>query len=495
MHLEQPSAPQDSPQISLARLVEMLGPDWNEGPGPLYAKLGAALRSIVETGFLASGTRLPPERDLAKQLFISRSTVVSAYSVLRDEGVVASRQGSGTWVHNRRQGTFSDEAALSALVQSSYLSSFIDPSPAPIDLTVPMPVAALESIVGMMLPGELGRDLLREATPVGYQPLGLPSLRRQIARYLEARGLPTDEEDLLITSGAQQAISLLLNLFVRPNDAVIVENPTYRGLVDALTPSHARPVTLPIEDANLPGRLRELIDADAPRLIFITPTCHYPTGLTVPEHQRRSLVEVAARASVPIVEDTVNADLSLERPPPYLATYADGLTPVILVGSASKIVWGGLRVGWIRASSPLISRLARLKALSDMGTSLLSQIVVRELLGNLDAILTTQRNELRDSLELMEDTLNAHLPDWRWRRPHGGRSMWIRLPRGDARHFAQFALMSGVAVTAGDTLSVDGSFADHLRLPFVYPPEIIREACQRLSHAWMAYSESLIRGE
>jgi DNA-binding transcriptional MocR family regulator len=428
---------------------------------------------------------------LADTLYMSRSTVAAAYAVLRDEGIVTSRQGSGTWIW-ARPGTFGDEHTLSALAQDTYLTSFIDPSPAAIDLTVPMPTAALDIVFSAVLPRRLGAELLRETTPVGYQPRGLASLRGLLAEYHAARGLPTSPNQILITSGAQQAFSLILALFVRPQDEVIVENPTYRGLIDSLLFSRVRSIPLTVDKVGVPSRLADLLSTHAPRLIFLTPTCQYPTGITMPDECRREVARLANRFSVPVVEDAVLNDLSLEPPPPLLSSYAPGPAPVLLVGSASKILWGGLRVGWIRAPTPLISRLARLKALADMGTSAVSQVVFRELLRGLEErLLSIQRDEVRTSLELMEDALRSHLPEWRWRRPEGGRTLWVRLPRGDARDFAQVALAHGIAVTSGETLSIDGSFTDHLRIPFVFPPKLISEGSHRLEDAWAAYTPLL----
>ena len=474
-------------QPTAADLTAVLGERWVEGSGPLYEKLAGSLRRAVEHGYLPAGTYLPSERLLAQALFVSRSTVVAAYRLLRAEGVLASRQGSGTWVRGRVAGTFRDEETLSILTRDPYLSSFIDASPVPIDLTVPAPRAALESIAARGLLADVGAELLREATPLGYQARGLPSFRRAVARYLHARGLPTSEDDILITSGGQQAISLLLSLFLRPKDEVIVENPSYRGLIDALLFARARVLPVAIDDPNLPSWLHDLATTQAPRLVYLTPTCHNPTGFTLGPETRREVVRVAAKLGVPIVEDTVLADLSLEEPPSYLASYAKRPSSVIVIGSLSKAIWGGLRVGWIRASSPIISRLARLKALTDLGTSAVSQIVALELMTNIEPILQVQRDEVRTSLALMEDLLGVHAPDWTWRRPSGGRSVWIRLPQGKSKDLAQLALMYGVALSAGSTLSFDESFEDYLRLPFVHPPEIMREGCRRLGDAWTSY--------
>jgi DNA-binding transcriptional MocR family regulator len=473
-------------------VIASLGQRWVDGPGPLYEKLARSLQSAIDGGYLPGGAHLPSERALARALFVSRSTVVSAYRLLRTHGALASKQGSGTWVRGRAAGTFGVEEGLSILARDPYLSSFIDASPVPIDLTVPAPRAALEKIAETGLLRDVGLKLLNDAAPLGYHPRGLRSFRRALVRHLESRGLPTAEDELLVTTGGQQAISLLLNLFLRPNDDAIVENPSYRGLIDALLFNRARVLPLPIESTKLPSQLHALATTHAPRLIYLTPTCHNPTGSTLDVEIRREIVRIATKLDVPLIEDMVLSDLSLQEPPSPLASYARRTSSVIVVGSLSKVIWGGLRIGWIRAASPIISRLARLKAVADMGTSAVSQIVALELLPSLDqGILKTQRQEVKTSLALVEELLRTHAPGWTWRRPEGGRSLWIRLPRGDGGDFAQLALLHGVAVSAGPTLSFDESFKTHIRLQFVQPPEILREGCWRLGDAWNAYMAQL----
>jgi DNA-binding transcriptional MocR family regulator len=140
----------------------------------------------------------------------------------------------------------------------------------------------------------------------------------------------------------------------------------------------------------------------------------------------------------------------------------------------------------------MISRLARLKAVADMGTSAISQLIALELMRNhIDEIIELQRSEVERSLELATSLLEMHTPQWRWQQPRGGRSLWIRLPKGDGREFAQFALLQGVAVSAGPTLSFDNDYADHIRLQFVQPVALLHEGARRLGDAWQAYLASL----
>jgi DNA-binding transcriptional MocR family regulator len=214
-------------RLAAADVAASLGETWINGAGPLYEKLARSLQRAIDDGHLAGGSYLPSERRLAETLLVSRSTVVAAYRSLRDKGTLASRRGSGTWISGRSVGSYSDEETLSILARDPYLSGVIDTSSAPIDLTLPAPRAALERITAVLARNSGWTDLLTEASPLGYQPRGLHSFRRFLARHLEQRGLPTSEDELLITNGGQQAIALLINLFLRQNDQVIVENPSY----------------------------------------------------------------------------------------------------------------------------------------------------------------------------------------------------------------------------------------------------------------------------
>ena len=478
-----------------AEVATSLGEMWVNGEGPLYEKLACALQRAIDDGHLAGGTYLPSERVLAQTLFVSRSTVVAAYRRLRDRGTIESRRGSGTRICARSRGSFGDEQTLSILARDPYLSSFIDTSSSPIDLTLPVPRAALERVACVLSLDVAGVDLLADASPLGYQPRGLRSFRRFLARYLGDRGLPTSEDELLITNGAQQAIALLTNLFLRPYDQIIVENPSYRGLIDALIYHHTNVIPVPFESAHLPERIHHLGRDASPRLLYLTPTCHNPTGTTIDLETRREIVRVAAKLQIPIVEDLVLADLSLEDPPPPITSCTPRSTSVIAVGSLSKVIWGGLRVGWIRAAPELISRLARLKAVADMGTSAISQLIALELMQNhIGDIIELQRGEVEESLALATTLLATHVPEWQWRKPAGGRSMWIRLPQGDGREFAQFALLHGVAISAGPTLSFDDDYHDHIRLQFVQPKALLQEGARRLGDAWHTYLASLHDG-
>jgi DNA-binding transcriptional MocR family regulator len=174
-------------------------------------------------------------------------------------------------------------------------------------------------------------------------------------------------------------------------------------------------------------------------------------------------------------------------PPPPLAALEPS-APILTVGSLSKLFWGGLRVGWIRASEAILSRIARRKIMADLGGSLLSQLAATRLLANVAKIREIRRRELREKLDCLTRLLRRHLPEWSWSPPAGGLSLWVRLPRGNSDEFAQVALRHGVSVVPGSLTSPEGGLSDHLRLPFVLEKGPMEEGVLRLARAWSAYA-------
>jgi DNA-binding transcriptional MocR family regulator len=328
----------------------------------------------------------------------------------------------------------------------------------------------------------------------GYQPLGLPELRARIAAHSSSRGLPTRKEQVAVTSGAQQAISLVAALLVRPGDAVVVEEPTYPGALDVFGRLGARIVPVPAGTSwARAGVLREAVEANAPRLVYLLPDCANPTGQVMPESRRREIARLADEHQVYVVEDNSLADVVLEPRgiPPVAAFSRTGR--VLTLGSLSKVAWGGLRVGWVRGPVEFIDPLGRLKAATDFGMSVLPQAVALRVLDELPAIAAARRAVLRQRRDLAERELARRLPEWTWTQPEGGLSLWIRLPAGTGDGLAQVALRHGVDVTPGSAHAVDGAFDDHLRLCYGPPPAVLREGIARLAAAWRDYVAGPVR--
>jgi len=474
-------------QTAELEFVNVLG-GWSQDSGPVYLRLANGARSAILRGDLPPGSRVPAERNLARLLAVSRTTVVSAYEILRQEGWLESRQGSGTRVRPgpRRVSGSAPEDAPASFRRHPVYRSLIEGSGGTIEfLGAHLPGTAA-------IPGELtmlASGLARLARDHGYLPAGLPDLRRSIAAVLTGRGLPTREDQVLVTSGAQQAIGLVASLLLQRGDAVALESPTYLGAMDICTNAGAHLVPLPVGDEGLrPETLAEVVHRTSPRLVYLVPTFHNPTGALVPEAARREIARIANRTEVPIVEDDTLADLTLGAdPPPPIAAFSKG-GPVITVGSLSKVLWGGLRIGWIRAPEPIFARLTRLKILTDLGCSILSQLAAVELLGRIEAIRRERRREVRTKYRRLAGLLGKYLPSWSWTPPAGGLSLWVRLPHGDATGFAQAALRHGVAIVPGPLASPDSGGTDRIRLPFVHDGDTMTEGVKRLARAWRSYA-------
>ena len=269
----------------------------------------------------------------------------------------------------------------------------------------------------------------------------------------------------------------------------VVENPTYLGSIDIFTGLSARLVSVPVgADAAWISRLKGTVTRAAPRLIYLMPTFQNPTGAVLPWRCRRALARLSRELQIPIVEDNTLADLSLGSPPPAPIASFDAKAPILTIGSLSKLFWGGLRIGWIRASEEILARVARLKIMADLGGSLLGQLAAVRLLGEAERVKTVRRREMRERLERLTKLLSRNLPEWTWDAPAGGLSLWVRLPSGDANSFAQVALRHGVSFVPGSLASPDGGCAEYLRLPFVLEAGPMREGVERLARAWDSYT-------
>jgi DNA-binding transcriptional MocR family regulator len=442
---------------------------WSTGTGPVFDQLAAALRHAIERGQLPPGSRLPPERLLGSYLGVGRRTVARAYRSLEALGLVERRQGRGTTVRGLEAPRWDDRMAkLTTALQRNIVFRSLAHEPAPtVDLlSVYSPpsgglVAELMQSAASLLGGEL------TVHHHGYMPAGYPPLRAAIAQRYTDTGIPTVEEEVLVTSGAQQGISLVASAFVKPGQLVVVEDPTVPGAIDAFRAFGARLLTVPVhEDGVHVNAVAAVLARNTASVVYVMPTYQSPTGAVMPERSRKLLVELAARTSVPVVEDTTLTDLGMGcTPPPPLAAYSR-TAPVLSIGSLSKLFWAGLRVGWIRGPRALIAHLARLKAVTDLGTSVLSQAVAVHLLGEVEQMKCRRGAEMSEKLKLMESLLATRCPGWTWRTPPGGLCVWCKLPMGSALEFTQFALKHGVAITPGTVASATNSFDDHIRLPF-----------------------------
>jgi DNA-binding transcriptional MocR family regulator len=460
-------------QMKPIELAERLG-RWPAGRGPLPVLLAARLRLLIDEGELPPGEPLPPDRALALALSVGRSTVVAAYDLLRQDGRIVRRQGSGTRVAG------AEPAGPRQTTSAPMFLHLLEPPDGVIALACAAPDAPPPEVAGAY--ARTAAVLARTTGDIGYYPAGHPVLRRAIAARYTGRGIRTGPGRILVTGGAQQALSLLARALLAPGDRVLVEAPTYPGALEAFGEQAAVPRSGPPGLGGLAAAARRHRIAVA----YAIPTFHNPTGAVLSPLARRALVHAAAAAGVPLIDDEVLSDLAFPRvqAPPPLAAYDDA---VISVGSLSKSVWGGLRVGWVRAPEALIARLARLLAVHDLGGNVPAQLAAAELLPRLDSLAGRQAARLQARHDQLRALLARHLPGWDAPPVPGGQTLWVRLPRGDGTSFAQAALRHGVAVLPGSGLDVSGGSEDRVRLHFAAPPDRLTEAVRRLAAAWRGY--------
>jgi len=455
-------------RISARTLDALLGR--RQDGAPAYAGLADRIRLLVLDGRLPAGTRLPAERDLAARLGLSRTTVTAAYRRLREAGFAHSVRGSGTTtaLPGARPGP---SAAPSGVVDLTKAAP-------PATRMLPAALASASAALGPLL------------ADTGYDVAGLPELRRAIAERYTERGLPTGPEQVLVTTGAQSAIWMLARTLLARGDRALVESPSYPNALDARRLAGARLVTAPVsaEDGWDIEALEAAIARTRPTLAYLMPDFHNPTGRTMSRTERERMRRAAAAAGTVVIADEIPAELDIDRgrplPPPAAEAGAHG-AEVVLVGSASKLFWGGLRVGWIRAESGLLARIAAARAATDMATPVLEQLITARLIPESEAIIAERRDQLAAGRAAVLETVGRLLPGWTLpARLDGGLAAWIGLGAPVSSQLALAARARGVLITAGPRFGVDGAFERHLRLPITAEPEVLREAVGTLADLW-----------
>ncbi len=459
---------------SSERLVAALG-QWRAGRSPLFERLAAALVRAGEQAALPPGGRLPAERVLARELDISRSTVVAAYQELRERGFAVTRHGSGTMMRNvTRAAAGASSPAVAALLART------DRAAPLIDLSVGAP--DFDDLVTNLTVS--GSALPQRARGHGYVPLGWPELRELVAQLLSRRGAPTSPDEVLITNGAQEAISLAVGLVAADGRRVAVESPGYSSALDAIVRAGGQPLAIDRDAAGLRvDSLKQLLERHHVHALYISPSCNNPTGGRTAPHRRERIVALAADHELTVIEDTVLDELCFDGDPgpPLWALLPER---VLAAGSLSKVAWGGLRVGWLRAPRPVILRLARIKGALNIGVGAFDQLAALAILDDFPKLCLQRRAQASEHMHTIVDALRCELPDWNIPVPHGGWSLWLSPPVGSGAALAQAALRHGVAITPGAANSPDGAFPEYVRICYGPSPPLLQAAAQRLAAAW-----------
>lgn len=464
-----------SQSISATRVAALVG-DFHRSPA--YAGLADALRELVGDGRIGYGTRLPSERDLTAVLGVSRTTVTRAYAVLRDTGYAEARHGSGTFTRLPGGPTRAYDRALWPT----------DVTPGVIDLvcaaaTAPPGIAAAYAEAVAALPAHLGGH--------GYYPAGLPDLQAAIAASYDDRGLPTAPEQIIVTAGALAATAVVGTALAGPRERVLMESPTYPNAVQALRAGGGRLVTIPLDPEGWDlDAVAGVLAKRSPRLVHVMPDHHNPTGLVMTDRERATYARLLDKYGATAVVDEAHHALRLDggaAQRPFASYSKDAVT----VGSASKSVWGGLRLGWIRAPHGLVDQLTRARIGLDLGAPVFEQVVLTKLLaGDFDAVLEAHRRRLREQRDALTAALRKELPDWTFRTPSGGMALWCRLPSAGATALVDEVERRGVLMAPGPSFAPEGGLDRYLRFPFTVPVPELEEAVRRIAAAWAVVSGS-----
>jgi 2-aminoadipate transaminase len=475
---------------------------------PLYTQIANYVRRLIETDVLKAGVKLPATRELAVDLGVDRTTIVAAYDELVAQGFATAHVGQGTFVavHAPRgpqhqaasaaaesppgdinwQQCFSRAARISAdwrppdvsgygarEVMISFAGGMPDSSLFPID--------AFRQVMHEVLRTE-GQALLQYSPASGYPPL-----RRYLADYLVRKGIVVTEADILIVNGSQQGLDLVARTLLDPGDRVVVEGPSYPGALQIFRAYQSEVLTVPVGDDGIRRDLVEgLLHRLAPKCLYVMPTFQNPTGATVSLEGRRELLAIAAKAQVPIIEDDFHNELRYDGTPVIPLRGLDRKGLVIAVGTFSKILFPGLRVGWIVAPPEVMERLIVAKRVSDFHTSALIQAAIYHFCRRrlLDRHMERMRLEYRRRRDTLLEALHQHCPAHvTWTHPQGGFSLLLTLPPGlDTQSLLPEAASAGVLYTPGRLFYADGGGRNQLRLSFSeIPAEQIAEGVQRLS--------------
>ncbi|MEO3851125.1 PLP-dependent aminotransferase family protein [Streptomyces sp. B8F3] len=478
--------------VQLARLLrsqESAGAVALDRPGrrvPAYRALADGVRLLVLEGRIPVATRLPAERELAAALGVSRTTIAAAYEHLRAAGFLESRRGAGSWT-SVPAGHPLPTRGLEPLPPDA-TGSMIDLGCAALPAPEPWLTRAMHGAL---------EQLPLYAHTHGDYPAGLPGLRAAIAERYTARGVPTMPEQIMITTGAMGAMIALCRLFAGRGERIAVDSPSYANILQLMREDGARLVPVAMGEG-LTGwdveTWRQTLRDAAPRLAYVIPDYHNPTGALADDDQRRALVDAARRAGTVVVADETMSELRLddtgERPRP-VAAYDPAGSTVVTVGSASKAFWAGLRIGWVRAAPEVIRSLVSARAYADLGSPVVEQLATTWLLegGGWAAATGLRRSQARANRDAIVAALRRRLPDWEYTVPHGGLTLWVRTGGLSGSRIAEAGERVGVRIPSGPRFGVGGAFEGYVRLPFTVTGAVAEEAVGRLAAAARAVSE------
>ncbi|WP_431264947.1 PLP-dependent aminotransferase family protein [Roseateles chitinivorans] len=469
----------------------------------LYESIAQSLRQQIQLGALAPGERIPSIRQLSRTHAVSTATAVQACLMLEREGLIHARMRSGFFVRavgpsanakaprmrKPRSMQNAELLTLQAVREGPALIPLHDARPAPSLL----PEAALSAAVSRRLRNE-------RSTALDYAPAqGHAELRRLIAHRYAEMSVTIDPDEVIITAGTMEAISLALRTLTRAGDVVMVETPTFQGVLQAVAALGLTVVELPRPNGDSFDlkRLEALLSAHQVKAAILVPNFSNPIGRRADDAAKQALLALCARHSTVVIEDDIYGDLAWDNSRPFPLRRWGSDDRVITCGSFSKSLAPGLRVGWLLGGA-WTEALIRAKYFSTYGNASLPQLALIDYLGRhqQERHFRRLRRAIAENAERLRDAIFRHWPDGTCSGdPRGGLSLWVQLPAGaDGSRLAEVAMAEGIGITPGRHFSSFGDYTDHVRLSCGLPwsPELSR-AMRRLGALIRDQQESAAR--
>jgi 2-aminoadipate transaminase len=458
-----------------------IGPLNTDSETPFYRQIYLQIKGLIESGHLAKGSRLPATRELAGELGLNRTTISAAYELLETGGLITGHVGRGSFVAGsptRESGVpwreiLEPSAPISpGAPTSTPIVGFSSSRPS----ELLFPLEEFRETCAEVISSPDAQTILQLGSPSGYPPL-----RRYLLELARAEGIARDSDDILITSGCQQAFDLLQRTLVRNGETVLLEDPVYLGQKNAFERGGARlaGVLVGANGIDLES-LERVMARERPRLLAVTSNFQNPTGATLPLASRKALLGITQTAGVIVIENDIYGGLVYEGEAIPTIKRLDETGDVVLLRSFSKLAFPGLRVGWVIGPRALVEKLTEAKLWSDLHTDQLSQAVLLRfaesgrLAEHRRKMLAAGRERLHAALSACERYLPAEAT---FTRPRGGMSLWVTLPAPlDAGELLPRAEREGVTYLPGRYFAVSHPQSSSLRISFAgMAPDQIRD--------------------
>ncbi|MGC4379275.1 PLP-dependent aminotransferase family protein [Fictibacillus sp. Mic-4] len=450
----------------------------------LFEQIYDHMMNRIERGDWKENEKLPSIRALAEELNVHRLTVFKAYQLLKQNGKVYVRDKSGYYVMPENKPLFQrlDYPILSSYVQKSHLSEIHG-----IPATYQFSQALIDPT---LLPNYYFSEYVKKVFDLYPKVLGTYSsvqgdeeLRESLACYFSVHeGIQATSDDLLITTGAQQAIDLIAKVLIKPQDVILIERPTYSAAIDIFRQQGGRMIPVEIHpDGYCLEQVELSMKHYRPRLFYLNPTFHNPTGYTVPQEQRKQLVDLAERYQCLLVEDDSYRDIYFGEEPPLPIYSFDTDGWVMYVRSFSKYIAPGLRISAVVTNPSLMKHLLTAKSLADNGTPLLNQKIFLHYFKS--ERLRKHLEKLRIALNIRKDVMEEELREtgWEWLSPKGGLNLWINLKNKESmEELLAKSIEQSISFVPGSIFDPNRELESWIRLSFSYINEKqIREGMKR----------------